>query len=412
MEDLLLLDINDCGLGLWRGAERVLHSPGYAYLQGQEYQYGERARSQARLHPREINHRFWWQLNTEPLQPGFGPARHSADLAHGHLMDMHRQAGQPARLIIAVPGSMQREQLSLLLGIVEHCPFDVVGLVDRAIASVGPVALELQSHYLELQLHQALITRMTVSQNQVQRDSVIPIPGCGWLAVQDSLAQAIADAFIRQTRFDPRRKAATEQQLYDRLPQILEQLTLQREYNLELDGNHVRLDQAGLAEACSKHYQRLLQALPGPETQLLLDPTISLLPGLDSHFSNTVAVGAGCMGQSVEQHRDLIAARDGDIHFITSLPVSELPPVVTAVPEPTPEPVPAPPPKPEEEPVSYRIEFTAGRFTLYPGTGEPPRVNGTLVKTALQLRPGDRIEAAGGEVLQLQSAENGDGAKT
>ena len=97
-----LLDINDCGLSLWSAGEQQLLSPGYAYLQGSDYLYGEQARGQARLHPREINHRFWWQLNTEPLQPALGPARHSADLVHGHLLDIHQQAGRPDQFILAV----------------------------------------------------------------------------------------------------------------------------------------------------------------------------------------------------------------------------------------------------------------------------------------------------------------------
>ncbi|MCZ6828667.1 MAG: hypothetical protein O7F73_03630 [Gammaproteobacteria bacterium] len=404
MAETILLDINDFGLGLWRGGEQLLYSPGYAYLQGRDYQYGESARGQARLHPREINHRFWWQLNTEPLQPGFGPARHSADLAHGHLLDLHQLSGRPERLILAVPGSMQREQLSLLLGIIEQCPFAAAGLVDRAIASVGDTPLAADSYYLELQLHQALLTRMTSSGERVQREAVTPIPGCGWLAVQDSMAQAIADAFIRQTRFDPRRKAATEQRLYNQLPQILEQLASQREYNLELDGHRVRLDQGGLAESCGKHYQRILQALTDPGVQLLLDPAIVLLPGLDAHFSNTVSLAAGSLSHSVEKHRGLITAENGDIHFITSLPATTMAPA----------PVPAPEaaPTPAQEPSRYRIEYAAGRYTLYPGAGQPPQVNGTAVTAPLQLRAGDVLDAGKGEVLQLVAAVNSDGTQT
>ena len=403
MVETVLLDINDCGLGLWRAGELLLLSPGYAYLQGGAYQYGENARSQARLHPREINHRFWWQLNTEALQPSFGPARHSADLVHGHLLDLHQQAGRPERLLLAVPGSMQREQLSLLLGIIEQCPFDTVGLVDRAIASVGDTPLEPVSYYLELQLHQALLTRMTTAEERVQRDSVTPIPGCGWLAVQDSMAQAIADAFIRQTRFDPRRKAATEQRLYDQLPKILEQLATQREYNLELDGHRVRLDQGSLAESCGKFYQRLSPALGDPGVQLLLDPAIALLPGLAAHFGNTVPLQAASLSLSVEQHREVISAENGDIHFITSLPATLA--VAAATPAATTT-TPAP------EPNSYRIEFEAGRYTLYPGPGEPPRVNGARITAPLHLRVGDVLDAGNGELLQLTAAVNDDGAPT
>ena len=66
-----ILDINDSNLSLWRGEEPSLVSPGYALLQGQSYRFGEAARNEARLHPRQINHRFWSQLDIEPLTPAF-----------------------------------------------------------------------------------------------------------------------------------------------------------------------------------------------------------------------------------------------------------------------------------------------------------------------------------------------------
>ena len=108
--------------------------PGLRPAGGQQYRFGNEARAAARLQPRDINTRYWWQLSTEALQPALGPARHTGDLVHAHLQDMHREARQPAELMLAVSGSMQREQLALLLGIVQQCPFDAVGLVNRSVA--------------------------------------------------------------------------------------------------------------------------------------------------------------------------------------------------------------------------------------------------------------------------------------
>jgi hypothetical protein len=130
---LALLDINDSNLQLWHG-DTHLQSPGYAMLEGGSYQFGQAAREAARLRPREVNTRYWWQLSTEALQPAMGPARHTADLVHAHLQALHREGGQPGEVLLAVSGSMQRDQLSLLLGIVQQCPFDAVGLVNRSVA--------------------------------------------------------------------------------------------------------------------------------------------------------------------------------------------------------------------------------------------------------------------------------------
>ena len=113
---LALLDINDCNLRLWHG-NSPQPSPGYALLQGKDYRYGADARAAARLEPRKVNTRYWWQLNTEPLQPPLGPARHTADLVHGHLLALHQQAGAPGELVIAAPATMGREQLLSLIHI-------------------------------------------------------------------------------------------------------------------------------------------------------------------------------------------------------------------------------------------------------------------------------------------------------
>ncbi|TNF89402.1 MAG: hypothetical protein EP301_03065, partial [Gammaproteobacteria bacterium] len=106
-----ILDINDTNLSLWRGVELGLLSPGYALLEGKSYRFGEAARNEARLHPRQINHRYWSQLDMEPLTPAFGPSRHSADLVHAHLLAIHEEAGRPDAVIIAAPGSLQHDQL-------------------------------------------------------------------------------------------------------------------------------------------------------------------------------------------------------------------------------------------------------------------------------------------------------------
>jgi hypothetical protein len=226
------------------------------------------------------------------------------------------------------------------------------------------------------------------------------------------MAQAIANASIRQSRFDPRRKAGTEQRLFDQLPQILEQLASQSEFNLELDGHRMRLDREGFQESCAKHYQRIKHGLGDSATQLLLDPACAYLPGLAGHFDNPVALEAGNLSRSIQQHRELITAENGDIHYITSLPAQAASASPAAAPEPEPKPAPPQATAALVEPSRYRIEYESGRYTLYPGTGELPRVNGAVVSNPLQLRPGDVLEAANGDVLTISAGANGDGAQT
>ncbi|MCY4427874.1 MAG: hypothetical protein OXC05_12710 [Halieaceae bacterium] len=406
-----LLDINDCGLHLWQDGERILTSPGYALLDGNRYHFGPFAQGRARLQPRNINHRYWWQLSTAPLQPGFGPCRHSADLVHAHLEAVLEQGGGHRELLLAAPGSMQSEQLALLLGIIEQCDFTLAGLVDRAVAAVAGAVHQGSAWFLELQLHQATLTRLQVLDGQLQRHSVTPIPGAGWLALQDSLGDAIAGAFISQTRFDPRRKAGSEQALYDQLPELLGRLQATGEDNLELSGHQARLDWSSLVESCREHCRRLAGSLPEASAQVFLDYRLALLPGLAQALPDARLLGIEAIHQGVMRCENEIRCEPDHVVFTTSLPAGEAPtelvsagaasareaPIVDA---------------PAGENSRYRIEFQDGEYTLYPGGGEPPLVNGKPVTAALPLHGGDRLQANGAPLLILQEVVPGNGPQT
>ena len=288
---LPVLDINDASLGLWQDDSLALSSPGYALLEGKDYHFGLAAREKARLLPRQINHRYWAQLDTEPMVPAFGPSRHSADLVHAHLLSIHEGGGRPDNVIIAAPGSLQLNQLSLLLGIAEQCPFSVTGLVDRAVAACAGHPVADYNWHVELQLNQALLTGMRLENGQLVRDNLVPIPGSGWLALQDALARAIADAFIRQTRFDPRRSASNEQSLYDALPGILERLETASETNIDLDGRQARVERVTLVAQCESHYERILRTVTAGDAAVFLGTTLQGLPELGQRLPGATRCG-------------------------------------------------------------------------------------------------------------------------
>ncbi len=322
-----LLDINDSNLQLWQDGT-PLRSPGYALLNGDHYLFGNPARAAARLRPREINTRFWWQLNTEPLLPALGPARHCADLAHAHLQDIHRQASTVTELILAVPGSMQRDQLALLLGIVQESPFTAVGLVNRSVALGSAFACSGRLFHLEIQLHQGVITELRQIDGQTELLRTTPLPGCGLLQLQERLIEPIATAFIRQTRFDPRRKAETEQLLYDTLPDALRALQNGTESNLEIGGYQARIERAELHKAGERLFSALAEAMGSSQKgdRLVVDPIATLLPGLTKQLPACEVAAANALWQSVSQHRDLLVQREQALNFVTALPCLEAAP--------------------------------------------------------------------------------------
>lgn len=317
------LDINDSNLQLWH-ADKQWQSPGYALLDGSSYTFGNSARSAAKLRPRQINTRFWWQLNTQALQPALGPARHTADLVHAHLLDIHKSGGQPEEILLAVSSSIGRDQLALILGIIEQCPFNAVGLVNRSVALASLYGGPGKLYHLEIQLHQTIISELLETNGQVELQRTIPLPGCGLLQLQERLVEIIAAAFIRQTRFDPRRKAETEQLLYDALPATLLELQSATEANLEVNGYRARIVRDELVAAGDRLFSSSADAMGilTPADRVILDPLAILLPGLQQNIPQTEFLSNDALPRALNPQLENLLQRNETLNFITALPSS------------------------------------------------------------------------------------------
>ncbi|MDG1493949.1 MAG: hypothetical protein P8Q84_08770 [Luminiphilus sp.] len=308
-----LLDLHDSSLRLWH-EDTFLESPGYAWHDGNHFRFGLPAMHTQRRTPRDVNTRYWSQLSTQPLSPPLGQARHGADLVHAHLQELHQLANQPKSVLMTAPGSMDREALSLLLGIAEHLPFDIVGLVHRS-ALIGAASGLNDGLHVELQLHQTLITPFRVEGDSVTVAASQVIPSEGMLALQDRLANAIAASFVAQTRFDPLRSADAEQALYDALPLALTTLQQQTETQIAISGYSARITRDDLRSVGAAYGQMLEPLLPG-DTPVLLENPLDLLPGLtlSAPHQNTTGeviakVVADCKTQLLQDAQQLTLNR-------------------------------------------------------------------------------------------------------
>ncbi len=418
---IALLDINDSNLQLWHGNTHV-QSPGYALLVDQQYRFGNPARAAARLQPRDINTRYWWQLSTEALQPALGPARHTGDLVHAQLQELHQQGGQPQEVMMAVSGSMQRDQLALLLGIVQQCPFTVVGLVHRSVALASLYDTAGRLFHLEIQLHQAVITELAQQRGQIELQRSLPLPGTGLLQLQEKLVEIIATAFIRQTRFDPRRKAITEQQLYDALPDTLRALGRDSETNIEVNGFQARVTRGELQVAGQRLFDSAREAIGIAQQgdRVIADPVAGLLPGLPGHLPGFEVIAADCVRTALERHLDRLVQREKALNFITALP-SLASPVVAPEPEMKSEPTaaaPVAPPRPAATHLlqghralplagigtslgqGWDLQHTPAGWQLH-GAGAEVLVNGSACPPNQLLGVGDTIRISDGPELLL-----------
>ncbi|MEM1188856.1 MAG: hypothetical protein AAGI72_10040 [Pseudomonadota bacterium] len=320
---MALLDCRDTQVSLWQH-DVVVQSPGFVLHDGGEYHFGKAALEQSRLRPRDTNNRFWWQLSTQPLKPSLGAARHTADLVHSHLRAVHGEAGTPDSLTMAVPDSMPREQLSLLLGVAQACEFRVAGLVSRSVL-LGSAALgernESSALHVESQLNQTIVNELHVENGSLQVLRSTPLPACGLLALQERCVSAIASAFIQQTRFDPRRSAGSEQTLYNRLPEILATVAERGEASVDIEGHRCRVTAAALAGASQRLLDGVGQAQKSTSAPILLDPELALLPGIEQLDGERMTLAPTALWDAWQSQESQVELGDEEVRLIDRLTI-------------------------------------------------------------------------------------------
>lgn len=321
-----IIDINDCGLCCGNARGEMIISPGYALLTEQGITTGNAARQNAYLKPQQSFNQFWRQLNLSPLPSPTDKARHHADLAYAQLLELHRESGSPEEIIFATPGSFDRDQLSIVLGLAKASPFKTLGLVDSAVAAASQSNLSGQLLHLDIQLHQLVLTRLS-SDNHIERLQVEVIADIGLKTFYDNWARYIANQFIQQYRYDPLHTAEGEQQLYDLLPTWLEQINGDQELAVSLDSPQGRyrlsLNRNDLLASSGAKLDQLQQKLSNIRLEgetLIASHRTKLLPGLTEQLGllNTLPDNAAIQG--CLKNLESITDSGENIHFITRLP--------------------------------------------------------------------------------------------
>ncbi len=333
--DPYIVCLHDANLHVFLGGEQVCQSPGFALMTSKGIEVGSAALNRARLNPRQVNHQFWHRLSTDRLPESTPFARHYADLAFLHLQHLSQYLQVPARVIFSVPSSYSSEQLSLLTGIARACEFQVVGLVDSAVAAASACELPADlTCVVDMQLQQTDIVTLSVRDGSICRqrvDSINP----GLIDIHEKWMQLFADAFIDQCRFDPLHDAATEQALMLKLADWFTAIRNCEEVLLELTSSgqrvQARLQSAQAIEQVMPLYQNLKwtvdQTLPGTShVNLLVSEEIASLPGLDKCLPIHQVIPDNAIATACNQHLDVVCkpgenSENQALAFVTALPV-------------------------------------------------------------------------------------------
>lgn len=340
---MLSLELIDSGLVLaqrrGRDVEIIDEAPGVAVLEEQQTITGVEAGKRVRRQPLLAQSNYWRALSTAPLTRPSRLIHTTADLAFAQADSMLR--GRDAEgVMLAIPAGYSREQLGLLLGVINETGVPVVGLVDAGLAACSLQPAPPRILHLDLELHQALLTVLEYAGGErgLKRSRYEIALQHGLLAIQQTWMHFIAEQFVRKTRFDPLHEASSEQRLFDRLPEWLHALAEEERGVVSMDFSdrqlEVEIQRAQLIAAVEPHYaelQRLVQGarIAGLPIELRVSHRIAALPGLLDRLRalrdcevQVLPRGAAALGTL--EHESAIRRSPDSLALIYQLPVASV----------------------------------------------------------------------------------------
>ena len=281
--------INDAGITLLSGDNILYREPGFALVDEQHVITGNDAFSQARVHPRRIQHRYWSNLDTAPLADQRFRHLSAADLASRQLEQLWKASGANATAVVfAVPPYLQPHHLGLLLGIAAELDIPVSAMVDAAVAATRREYRNAVPVHVDMSLHATTLTRLS-QPGHAQAERTEVLEDCGVYALFDSWLNTVAEAFVQQSRFDPLHTAETEQLLVNRLAGWLTEASRVESVMLELEfrgtSYSAEIESLSLVGAVAPLYQQIASRLRAifradDVPALQITDRVSRMPGL------------------------------------------------------------------------------------------------------------------------------------
>jgi hypothetical protein len=346
---LIGLEINDSGILSAGGSPpklldldgQVQESPGYALPQKKGLLVGKTAESKAHLFPRQILNHFWDQLNTETLeQTGKHFPLNHAEIVFHHLALIWRQLqSRGEEIVMAVPSFYDREHLGLILGIAQELGMPVKGFVPLSLAASSHICPEKMLMYLDIHLHRTEVIYLEQGEYLTLRDSATSGEK-GLHRLYRKMVNMIAQEFVRTTRFDPFHQAASEQELYDRLPGILSHFQHNSSILFEITGGSapysITLERDSIIHNAEPVYSEMLRLIKRMQNKrgkgqaqpaLQLSHRLSRLPGYKAMLATikdaqVIELDRGAAAMGAAQIWNQLAAQGSNrgISFFTSRP--------------------------------------------------------------------------------------------
>ena len=285
-----ILDIADANIRMVSDSLDI-RSPAVVLKKDDSLVFGEDAKKVSKLDPLAVRFDYWSRLSTSPMMSSFGQMRHTADLVYEHLKMLTKDLPRGSEINLIAPATYSNDQLSLLLGISQALGFKVSKILNRSLAAAAKFG---SVTFVEFQWRQALVSTIQVDDGFLSLSKHYSAQGTGILDLEDKILEATSKICVDQTRFDPRRSAASEQALLSKIPGLLADLKRESDATVELGDRVFGVTKQELEFLCKDIYA----ALKVSEGDIvIMEEWASLIPG----FYKVEAVTSDSLIESAKQ---------------------------------------------------------------------------------------------------------------
>ena len=291
---------------------------------------GNAAEQQMYTRPQEISTRFWADLSASST------TKHA--VSHAEIALRHMQFvwslldRQDHAAILAVSGTLSKQDLGLVLGICEKLAIPVLGIVNKTVLAVpGPVSSG-SLVWLDVLQQCTVLTNVSQDRQGISASRPGKVLPQGLQSLYQALAKWIAGRFIDETRFDPLQKVEDEQQFHERLPQWLATLESIESVGCELhsarQGHRIQLHRKEVMDINRLAFEEiaihLSELFPGSKVGIVCSPTCNQVFGLNEFLKDlpgcaTLSTDPTGIARQALRYREQIGTEETPVHYTTSL---------------------------------------------------------------------------------------------
>lgn len=216
-----VLDLNSGGHVVLE-AGLAVRVPALAVLEPPLLLLGEAAARRARVAPLFVSRTHWENPDSQPLPRTLPGAATAGEVAYAQLQTLWPVASRAGA--VAVSPATSPDQLACLAGLFQAAAREPLLWVDAAVAASAQRESTARALWVEAEASRTVLAelhREPLGESwQLRRARVDVSRAVGTTRIDEAVARAVAQHFLRAARFDPLAVAATEQELYDALPEV------------------------------------------------------------------------------------------------------------------------------------------------------------------------------------------------